>query len=131
MCEGLSPQHVLCLQQLHGDAGRQLSCADSLRETHFVSSFLNVSLNVLSWHRFPIWELGGLPACCCFVAVKGLSLTVKCQQLADGHGSHKCLQYVLLTEPSPMCQITASILEKEQDQSGCWSSTAFKPQCTK
>lgn len=77
MCKGLSPQHVLCLQQLHGDAGRQLSCADSLRETHFVSSFLNVSLNVLSWHHFPIWELGGLPACGCFVAAEGLSPTVK------------------------------------------------------
>lgn len=53
MGEGLSPQHVLCLQQLPGGAGGQLSCADCLRETCSASSFLNVSLNVLSWHIFP------------------------------------------------------------------------------
>lgn len=130
MCEGLSPQHVLCLQQLHGDAWGQLSCADSVRETHFGSSFLNVQ----SWRHFLMWELGSLPACCCLVAVKALSSTVKCHQLADGHGSNKCLQYVLLTEPTPMCSpelFAASILEKEQGQAGCWSSTAFKPQWTK
>lgn len=107
MCEGLSSQGVLCLQQVHGGAGGQLSFADSFRETHSVPSFLNISLNVLSWHHFPIWELGGLSACCCLVAVKGLSPTVKCHQLADGQGSHKCLQYVLLTEPAPMCQSRA------------------------
>lgn len=101
MCEWLSPQRV------HGGAGGQLGCADLLRETRSVSPFLNVSLNVLSWHHFPIWELGGLPARCCLVAVKGLSPTVTCHQLADGHGSHKCLQYVLLTEATPMCQSRA------------------------
>lgn len=104
VCEWLSPQHVLRLQQLHGGAGGQLGCADLLRETCSVSPFLNVSLNVLSWHHFLIWELG---ACCCLVAVKGLSPTVKCHQLADGPGSHKCLQYVLLTEATPMCQSRA------------------------
>lgn len=55
MGEGLSPQHVLCLQQLHGRAAGQLTCADCLREICSVSSFLNVSLSVLSWHRFPMW----------------------------------------------------------------------------
>lgn len=127
MCEWLSPQHGLCLQQLQAAAGGQLSCADSLREISSLPSFLNVSLSVLSWHHFPIWELGGLPACCCpyseMSAAGWWSWIPRVPAVCAFHWN----------SPHVPAQswITASILEKEQDQAGCWSFTAFKPQCTK
>lgn len=126
MCGELSPQDLLSLQQLHGGAGGQLSIADSLRETlsPFFPECLPECAVLASFCHLRIRWI----ACLLQLRVCPLQWNVT-SWLMVMYPTRTCSMCCSLKQPP--CASPASILEEEQDQAGCWSSTAFKPQCTK